>query len=280
MPAGWRVQDVKHASALAPPGAAYDLTRGDLGLVYAVSAADDIGDVTDAQAVPRLQKIPAKNGLEPLGQPKREIVTQDGRSIVEYVWSYRPRRRAPLMETRLYLVPVPGSSVALVLLAAGERDLLAPYDADLLRVAATLQFHSRKALASARWSDWGFEREKPPGPGMPDPGDVLADSSVISQQWLFYLRGKRLSPAPRREGNQDSPQSIVFLPDGTFHCGPHGHGEPAGEKAHCRWRIVTRARVTALVLYWDKGQPSYHRLERRGDAILVDEVRSTVTEPK
>jgi hypothetical protein len=272
LPAGWRVHDVKRASALAPPGTTYDPARGDLAQAFAVSAADHIGDPVRAAVVPRLLEILAKNGFEPLGKPKQETAALDGRSIVKYVWTYRPRRRAPFMETRLYLVP--GSPVTLILLAAGEQDLVAPHDAELLRLAASLKFDSRKPLASAQWSDWGFEREQPPGPGMPDPGDVLADPSVPSQQWLFYLRGKRLTPAP---GGEARGKSVLLLPDGTFEC--NAQAGSAAKPPRCRWRIVTRARVTALVLYWHKGPPSYHRLERRGDAILVDEVRSTVTEP-
>jgi hypothetical protein len=95
---------------------------------------------------------------------------------------------------------------------------------------------------------------------------------VPSQQWLFYLRGKRITPVP---GKADPLQSLDLRDDGTFSETRAGKAI-AGPASGGRWRIVTRARVTALVLYWERGEPTYHRVERRGNVILVDETPTTV----
>jgi hypothetical protein len=277
VPAGWRVRDVSRASALAPPGTKYDLTRGDLGQVFAVTAFDDVGDPKDPEIASRLLRTLAHNGWEPLGEPQSETVSRNDRSIIMYTWSFRPARRAAPMETRVYLVPERGSGATMLLLAASERDLLTPLDADLLRVASSLRFPTRNRLGPAQWTDWGFQRETPPGPGMPDPGDVLADESVPSQQWFFYLRGKRITPMPGSTGTR---QSLDLRDDGTFQATRSGTASAASPAIRGRWRIVTRARITALVLYWERSEPTFHRLERRGDVILVGEIPTTVVRPE
>ena len=281
VPEGWRVQDLERASALAPPDRPHDIKRADQGHVYAVTAFGDIPNPEDADLPWRFRRTLAHNGFEPLGTPSRETLAANGRSIVLYTWSFQPRRRAAFMETRLYLVPDQARKVTVVLVAASERDLLAPKNAELLQLASSLTFGNGRAPDATQWTDWGFVREKPPGPGMPDPGAVLADESVPSQQWFFYLRGKRIAPAPggpAGPASNDPRQALDLREDGTFVNVPSGRGTAAGS-LRGRWRIVTRAGVTALVLYWEGSAPTYHRLERRDNVILVDDVASTVSRP-
>ena len=273
VPAGWRVRDVLRASALAPPGMKYDLSRGDAGHLYAVTAVDGLAGPDDSDVPLRLVRTLAHNGWQPLGDPQRETVRRSGRVITVYKWSFRPTRRAAPMETRVYLVPDPESGVTLLLLASSERELIAPLDPDLLQIASTLKFSSRRGLGLAQWTDWGFDREKPPGPGIPGPGDGLADESVPSQQWYFYLRGKRLTPAP---GIRETQRGLDLREDGTFQAAGSGKPLVADATVRGRWRIVTRARVTALVLYWQPGEPTYHRLERRGNDILIDDGATSI----
>lgn len=93
---------------------------------------------------------------------------------------------------------------------------------------------------------------------------------------------RRAFGQPVDEGDQQIKSTMAsdLRQDGTFQ--NTGAGEPgtAGPPLRGRWRIVTRAAVTALILYWGRAEPTYHRLDRRGEAIFVDDVPTSVIRPE
>lgn len=311
LPNGWQPQeDGSGDLALVPPGGSFDPTGDPTGQnseIYLLVPMPDASSPSQQEVRMQIQEA----FLAPESIPTASYSTNSDGGIVIHDWQYRHPETGQPARLQAYVTGSQGSVFAL--LGSGAVNLLAQREADLRRIAASLQLVAG-AAASGGVQSTGTQGQRAAQPtagvaSAPDgiqrhplapatPGR-LSDDNPQSNEWLNHLRGKLLSRMSSytsgTAGGYSSNERMVLYPNGQFEYysassvsvqadGPvYSAGGSSGGQGTRRgtWRIVTGQGTSFLALVYEGStKEEYSELDYRDNKTYIDGERVFVTVPQ